>query len=107
MQVKIKTTKIALSPEIKDYVQKKMDKLEKFLGAIPVENCDVDLEKIAGVQNSGNVFRAEVNLELPRALLSVEKTTNDLNKAIDKVEDHLAGMIKKYKEKMIAKKRGK
>ena len=107
MQVKIKGTRIDLNDEIKDYVQAKMDKLEKFLGAIPVENCDVELEKIAGVQNSGNIFRAEVNLELPRELLRVEKTTDDLNKAIDKVEDHLAEMIKKYKEKMIDKQRGK
>ena len=107
MRVQIKGTKIDLTPELKDYVQEKMDMLEKYLGSITVSHCEVELEKALTTQNSGKIYRAEVNLSLPGELLRVEKTTDDINKAIDKVKDHLELMITKYKEKKIDQKRGK
>lgn len=97
MNIRIKSTKIELTEEIKKYLQEKMDMMEKFLGSIPVMNCDCELEKV-GDQNKGKIYRAEVNLELPGELLRVDKTEEDLHKAIDKVKDHMVEMIKKYKE---------
>lgn len=105
MQITIKKTKIDLTDELRDYVQEKMDMLDKYLGTLKHGNCDVELEKMAGEQNSGKIYRAEVNLELAGKILCVEKTEKDINKAIDKVKDHLAEMIKKYKEKKADKKR--
>jgi putative sigma-54 modulation protein len=105
MEIRIKATKIELTPEIKDYVQLKMDMLEKYLGSIQVLNCDVEVGLAVGNQKQGKIYRTEVNLELPGQLLRVEKTEKELFKAIDKVKDHLARSIKRYKEKMIDKKR--
>lgn len=108
MQVNIKATKMELTDAIRDYCQKKMDMLEKYLGGrIPVINCDVEVEKTIGDQHKGDIFRAEVNLEVPREILRVERTEKDLYKAIDKVKDHMAMAIEKYKGKMIDKGRGK
>jgi len=107
MQIKIKTTKIDLSDELKEYLQKKIDMLEKYLGSMKVTNCDVELEKMAGEQHKGKIYRAEVNLSVPGVMLRVEKVAKDINKAIDKTKDHLAEMIKKHKNKKIDKKRGK
>ncbi|HNX10989.1 MAG TPA: ribosome-associated translation inhibitor RaiA [bacterium] len=107
MKIKIKATKIVVTPEIKTYVEEKMNILEKYLGDIKVQNFDIELEKVAGEQHSGSIFRAEANLALPGDLLRVEKTTKDLNKAIDKVKDHLAQAIKKYKGKREDKRKGK
>jgi putative sigma-54 modulation protein len=103
MKIKIKATKFELTPAIHDYCQLKMDALEKYLGSVKVSNCDVELEKILGEQRKGEIFRAEVNLEVPRQLLRVEKTEKDLYKAIDKVKDHLERAIRRYKEKAISK----
>ena len=100
MQIKLKATKLEMTEAIKNYVQTKMDMLDKYLGDIPVLNCDVEVERIISGQNKGDVFRAEVNLEVPHELLRVEKTENDLYKAIDKVKDHLDEVIVRYKEKM-------
>ena len=105
MKIRIKSTKIKLTPEIKNYVQLKMDMLDKYLGKTQVLNCDVEVSREVGGQNSGEIYRAEVNLAVPRELLRVEKIEKDLYKAIDKVKDHLAQVIKKYKEKQIDKKR--
>jgi len=99
MQIRIKATKIKLTDEIRDYVQKKMDMLEKYLGGVKVTNCDVEIGLSVGGQNSGEIYRAEVNLSLPQGLLRVEKTEKELFKAVDKVKDHLARSIVKFKEK--------
>ncbi len=107
MNIKIKATRLELTPAIRDYFQMKMDMIEKYLGDIKALNCDVEIEKSVGNQNKGDIFRAEVNLEVPQKLLRVEKTEADLYKAIDKVKEHLELVIKKYKEKLIDKKRGK
>jgi len=105
MKLNIKATKIELTPKAKGYVQEKMDMLQKYLGDIQVLNCDVEIGMAVGGQNSGEIYRAEVNLELPGELLRVEKTEKELFKAIDKVKDHLTRSIRRYKEKRIDKKR--
>ncbi|NCA95459.1 MAG: ribosome-associated translation inhibitor RaiA [Methanomicrobia archaeon] len=103
MNIKIKSTRLELTDAISSYFQTKMDMVEKYLGDIKVLNCDVEIEKAVGGQHKGEIFRAEVNLEVPQKLLRVSKTEKDLYKAIDKVKDHLEIVIKKYKEKMAAK----
>ncbi|MFA5000093.1 MAG: ribosome-associated translation inhibitor RaiA [Patescibacteria group bacterium] len=107
MQIKIKASNLELTEAIRAYFQEKMDMLEKYLGDIPVMNCDCEIEKAVGGQHKGEIFRAEVNLNVPRQVLRVEKTEKDLYKAIDKVKDHLELVIKKYKEKIRDKRRGK
>ena len=101
MQINIKATNIELTPEIKDYVQEKMDMLEKYLGSVQVLNCDVEVGMSVGNQQSGKIYRTEANLVVPGDLLRVEKTEKDLFKAIDKVKDHLTRSIRRYKEKRI------
>jgi len=105
MQINVKATKIELSGAIRDYIQEKMDMLEKYLGSVTVINCDVEVAMDVNSQQKGEIFRAEVNLNLPGKLIRVEKTEKDLYKAIDKVKDHLVRSIKRYKEKRIDKKR--
>lgn len=99
MNIRMKGTKIELTESIKDYIQLKMDMLDKYLGDIKVQNLDVEVGMAVGGQNSGKIFRAEVNMAVPGELLRVEKTEKELYKAIDKVKDHLVRSIKRYKEK--------
>lgn len=105
MNIRLKGTHLELTEAIKEYVQTKMDLTEKYLGDVQVLNCDFEVEKSLPGQNKGEVFRAEVNLQVPHELLRVEKTEADLYKAIDKVKDHLELVIKKYKEKLRDKRR--
>lgn len=99
MKVRIKATKIELTDAIRDYVQQKMDMLDKYLGSYDAVNCDVEVGMITSHHNKGKVFKAEVNLQVPGELLRVEKEAEDLYKAIEKVKDHMAQSIVKYKEK--------
>ena len=107
MKIKIKATKFELTDAIRNYIETKMGMIEKYLGDIKAINCDFEVEKAVGGQHKGDIFRAEINLQVPRQILRIEKTEKDLYKAIDKVKDHLELIIKKYKEKIVDKKRGK
>ena len=108
MKINIKASRLEMTEALKKYIENKMAMLEKYLGKrVKVINCDFEIEKAVGGQHKGEIFRAEVNLEVTNDLLRVEKTEEDMYKAIDKVKDHMVLVIKKYKEKLIDKKRGK
>ena len=107
MKINLKATKLDMTEAIRGYVQEKMDMLEKYLGKTKVTNCDVEVERIITGQNKGEVYRTEVNLEVPNELLRVERSENDLYKTIDKVRDCMEEVIVKYKEKSRDKTRGK
>ena len=99
MKIRLKSTRLEMTDALSSYFQEKMDMLEKYLKGIQVLNCDCEIEKVGGEQKSGKIFRAEVNLEVPGAMLRVDKEASDMYKAIDKVKDHFVIVIKKYKEK--------
>ncbi len=96
---RIKATNLEMTDALRDYFTEKVEMLDKYLGDIQVLHCDCEIEKSVGGQNKGEIFRAEVNIEVPGELLRVEKTETDMYKAIDKVKDHLELVIKRYKEK--------
>ncbi len=99
MQANIKANNFELTPAIKSYVEKKLNMLDKYLGSIVPISCDVEVERTTRHHWKGDVFRAEINLELPGELLRIEKVEPNLYKAIEKAKDSLAPMIVKYKEK--------
>lgn len=107
MNLNIKATNLELMPEIKEYVQLKMDMLDKYLGKLKVISARVEIGKTTNHHLKGEIYRAEANLAVAGDLLRVEKTEKDVFKAIDKVKDHLELVIKKYKDKKIGRKKKK
>lgn len=105
MELNIKSTNLVLTEAIKNYSIKKISKLDKILSKEKLINADFEIQKTTNHHNKGEIFRAELNLELPGKLLRVEKTEKDLYKAIDKVQEHMDLQLKKYKEKKQEKKR--
>lgn len=101
MKIKIKATNLELTPAIKDYVETKMLMLNKYLNGISPVLCEFEVSLTTHHHLKGEIFRAEANLSFPGQMLRVAKTEKTLFKAIDKVKDHLAPMIKKYKETKI------
>ncbi len=95
MKINIKARSIELTEDIRSYVQEKMDMLDKYLGNINVLNCDVEV----GIADDKKRYRTEVNLQVKGEIIRVVKEEPTLYKSIDKVKDHLARVIKKYKGK--------
>lgn len=105
MKIKIKATNLELTDAIRDYVNNKMSMLDKYFGDSRPLLCEFEVSLTTNHHLKGEIFRAEANLSLPGQLLRVTKTEKDLYKAIDKVKDHLAPMIVKYKDKSKNKQR--
>jgi len=99
MQIDIKGTNLELTEAIKDYVNEKINGLDKFFDQILEARVDVGLT--TKHHQKGNIFRAEVNLEVPQKhIIRAEAEREDLYMAINEVKDELQRQIKKYKEKM-------
>jgi len=98
MKINIKGTNMELTEAIKDYVEEKIGSLDKFYDNIL--EARVDVGKTTNHHQKGDVFRAEVNLEVPqKGVLRAEATREDLYMAINQVKDELQRQIKKFKEK--------
>ena len=95
----INGTNLELTQAIKDYVEKRVLKLEKFASGLEPCDCAADVGKTTAGQQKGRIFRAEFNLSVPGTLLRAEEVEEDLYAAIDKATDALARQIKSYKEK--------
>jgi len=108
LKLNIKGTNFKLEPLVYDYIQEKIGGLDKF-----IEKFDsavqgwVEIGLITKHHQSGNIYKAEVQITLPGKGVRSEATAKDIYLAIDMVKDELQQELKKYKEKEIAKdKRG-
>lgn len=88
MNIHIKTTNITLTDSISDYVNKRLEKIEKLTVDDPSARCDVELAKTTGHHHKGEIFKAEVHLVGAAGLniyTSIER--EDLYAAVDEVRD--------------------
>ena len=91
---------IEVTDAIRDYVEKKVGKLERYFTDVPNATAHVNLkvytEKTATV---------EVTIPLPYLVLRAEETSPDLYASIDLVVDKLERQIRKFKTKINRKSR--
>lgn len=114
MKITTKGTNISLSDSIYQYIQTKIDTLEKFAqnvgedlpGENPPIECWFEVEKLQRPKETRNIFRAEAQIKLPGVSgVRAEVSEWDLHVAIDKVKDELQRQLKRYKRKIVAKRR--
>jgi len=102
MNINIKATNTELTPAIRDYVEKKVTSLEKFISKYG-ENAQVQVEvgKTTHHHNKGDVFRAEMNVSLAGNAYQfrAEAETIDLYAAIDMAKDELERELSRFKGK--------
>ena len=88
MNIKLRSKNLEITPAINDYVFKKISTLEKFLNARKEILCEVEIGKTTSHHKSGDIFRAEVNINEPgsKQVYAVAEEA-DLYAAIDIVRD--------------------
>lgn len=92
-RVNIKTTRYTNTPEIEEYLEKRLQTLEKFLPEHEAALvCDVELERITG-QQVGDIYRAEINLQINGTLLRAEATEETMEDAIDRAKNEMKGEL--------------
>jgi len=99
MQIDIEATNIELTAPLREYIEEKMGKLNKFLK--PFEGSDlrvrVEVARTSKHHRQGDVYRAEANLYLPGKILRAEHKSDDIRVAINQVKDKLQREIRKHK----------
>ena len=97
MNIQIKAENLILDDKLKKYAKEKVNSLAKYLGDISIIDVKVKLCMTSNHHQKGNIYECEIALALPGETLRVSKTTSDIFKAIDKVQNHLVRNIEKYK----------
>lgn len=99
MKFNIRGENIEVTPALKEYVEKKLSKLERYFDTFP--EIKVNLKVYSDKQ------RVEVTVPFPDLLLRAEETNSDMYAAIDLVVDKLERQIRKHKTKVNRKLREK
>ncbi|MHB9019603.1 MAG: ribosome hibernation-promoting factor, HPF/YfiA family [Minisyncoccota bacterium] len=102
MNLDIKATNLELTPAIKQYIETKVSGLSKFLEKwekLNSINIKFELAKTTNHHNKGEVFYAEMNIDLGKKMLRAEYSADDAYKAIDKVKDTMKEEIVGFKQK--------
>lgn len=100
MNINIKATTIELTPAIKAYVEEKVAMLGKLIDPADTSaHADVEVGQTTKHHQSGDVFRAEINLHVAGANLRAESERDDLYAAIDEAKDELMRQLRKEKTK--------
>ncbi len=95
MKIIFKGKHIEVTDAMRNYIEKKLSKIERHFDHI--------LEVIVTLSVEKNRQIVEAALQASRALIRAEEETDDMYASIDKVADKLERQIQKYKEKYFQK----
>lgn len=96
---RIKATGIELTQAIKDAVERELARLDPLLGRWgEAASAHVEVGRTTEHHRKGEIFRAEVNLQIPGKLLRAEDENEDLYVAIKNVTGILERELAKEKE---------
>ena len=98
MKVTVIAKNIELTQALKEIVQKKISKLEKYF------EVEVEAKATLSVQKSRQII--EVTIPFNGVILRGEESTEDMYKSIDLVEDKLERQIRKQKTRLSRKNNG-
>ena len=96
MRYKISGKNIEVTPGLKDAVQEKIGKLERYFNQDTEANITLSVEK--GRQ------KIEVTIPVKGHIIRAEQESSDMYVSIDLVEEVIERQLKKYKTKLIDKK---
>ena len=100
MKISIKTTNITLTPDIKEYLDRKLESLKKFIDdADDTVAVDVELGKSSMHHQTGDVFRAEINVFEGKKSYRAVAEGNDLVSALDGMKDQILHSLRNDKTK--------
>lgn len=96
----IKGTGIELTDAIRDYAEKRVNALNKFVDADDTSVlANVEVGKTTAHHQSGDIFRAEFNVSMGGKQFRAVAGKNDLYAAIDDAKDEMARILSAHKGK--------
>jgi putative sigma-54 modulation protein len=105
VKISFLTKNIKPATPLKDFVNKKLEKLEKICKDIMEAWIEFDEDKS---QKSGEKkYRAEIQIKMRGGTIRAEETTDDIYAAINKLLPKLKKQIEKHKTRFRLPKRGR
>ena len=89
MSINIKATNIELTDAINDYVNKKLDIIEKFVKDNDEMHSYVEVAKTTNHHKQGDVYRAEFDIKIGKDRHFSMAEKDDLYSAVDEVKDEI------------------
>lgn len=99
MKINTKATNITLTPSISEYIEKKINMLEKFFQEETLINTEVG--KISKHHKSGDIFRAEIRVNTSGEEYYAVAEKDDLYAAIDEVKDEIVHELTSKRKKAL------
>lgn len=106
MEIKFYAKNIDLTEKIKEQFSKKLSSLKKYKGSIDVLRVRVDLSRDAH-HKKGDVFRVEVNVDMPGKVLRSVEESFDIVSGLDVVSDKLERQARDLKDKIVTNRKKK
>ncbi len=102
MNYNIRGENIEVTPAIREYVEKKIAKIERYFTETPEANVNVNLK----IYNDKKA-KVEVTIPMQNLVLRAEEVNDDMYAGIDLISDKLERQIRKHKTKVNRKIREK
>lgn len=100
MRVIISGKNFSLTSSLKEFVEKKISKLEKYSTLLEQARVELDVDRN---QRSGDIYRVEIWLLLPKKPLQIGVKSSDMRSAVDQAVNKLETQLVRFKEKQQAK----
>jgi ribosomal subunit interface protein len=103
MKINKKGTNVVWTPEIEEYLEKRLTGLSKLLDANnPTLQLDIELARTTKHHQSGDIFMAEINLHIDGQIFRAVSEREDLFAAIDDMKDEIQRELRSYKGKKLS-----
>ncbi|MBU0580730.1 MAG: ribosome-associated translation inhibitor RaiA [Candidatus Margulisbacteria bacterium] len=97
MQIIVRGHKLKITPAIRRYAQKKMQKMSRFFSNIQEVLVELEVQQI---KNKAKRQVAHVTINLSQGILRANESDQDIYTALDKVFDKMEKQVKKHHEKL-------
>jgi ribosomal subunit interface protein len=102
MKINLKGTNIGLTTAISEYLDKRLEGVEKFIPAGKTYIADVELGRTTKHHQAGDIFRAEINIHIGSRSFRAVSEQQDLYSAIDDMKAEITRELGVDKEKKIS-----
>lgn len=98
MNIIINGKHLEVTPPLKSYAEEKVKKFERYLSDISEATVTLSVEKYR--------HKAEVLLKVNGVMIQAESVTGEIYSSIDEVSEKLERQVKKFKEKLVSRRKG-
>lgn len=102
MNIHIKTTNLTLTPDMKDYLDKKMGAFDNLIDPNDTSvSCQVELAKTTNHHKAGDIFKTEINLRKDGKQFRAVSEQETLMASMDEAKDEILAEFKSYRSKQM------